>query len=270
MALSDKDFEPLQISLKGTYPFRTATTSFIYPEDYGENVKMLAPFFDEIELVFFESEAPPDKSEIKKLLQLKEEFGITYNIHLPQDISIASSDPSIRRKATDSIKEIYVLSGCLAPTAYTLHIPIEKGMTSESDVKKWQERAISEIGSLISSGIPARDISVENLMYPFEWFLPVVTRHDLSVTMDVGHLIVEKRKISEMVDAFKDRLTMIHLHGVDRTGNSPKDHVPICHLNQEEVAIIRDVLQFYKETVSLEVFSLKNLQASLEVFETTF
>jgi hypothetical protein len=42
-------------SYKGFYPFKLATTSFIYPDDYIPNVKMLGPFVDEIELLLFES-----------------------------------------------------------------------------------------------------------------------------------------------------------------------------------------------------------------------
>ena len=48
-------YPPLPKSYKGMFPFKIGTTSFIYPDNYVQNVNMLAPYLDEIELIFFES-----------------------------------------------------------------------------------------------------------------------------------------------------------------------------------------------------------------------
>ena len=37
------------------YPFKIGTTSYIYPAGYVDNVKILAPCLDEIELLLLES-----------------------------------------------------------------------------------------------------------------------------------------------------------------------------------------------------------------------
>ena len=42
--------------LKGRLPFRLGTTSYILPSDMITNVAMLAPFVDDVELLFFELE----------------------------------------------------------------------------------------------------------------------------------------------------------------------------------------------------------------------
>ena len=84
-------------SYKGLYPFRLATTSFIYPDHYVPNVKMLGPYFDEIELLLFESLQPdslPDPTVIAQLSHLAEKYDLTYNVHLPTDISITDPRPS--------------------------------------------------------------------------------------------------------------------------------------------------------------------------------
>ncbi len=39
---------------KNSFPFKISCPSFIYKDDYIPNIKMLAPFMDEIELLFFE------------------------------------------------------------------------------------------------------------------------------------------------------------------------------------------------------------------------
>ncbi|MBT8357208.1 MAG: sugar phosphate isomerase/epimerase, partial [Desulfobacterales bacterium] len=76
-------------SYKGAYPFKLGTTSFIYQDDYIPNVKMLGPYIDEIELLLFESKPSslPNKKEIDELSLLSKEFDLSYNIHLPIDIS---------------------------------------------------------------------------------------------------------------------------------------------------------------------------------------
>jgi hypothetical protein len=86
-------YPALPKSYKGVYPFKIGTTSFIYPASYTQNVTMLAPYVDEIELLLFESapDSLPSIHEIKKLLSLSKEFDLTYNVHLPIDISL--SDP---------------------------------------------------------------------------------------------------------------------------------------------------------------------------------
>ena len=83
-------------SYKGMYPFKIGTTSFIYPDHYIPNVKMLGPYLDEIELLLFEStgtDALPSKSVIAELSRLAKDFDLTYNVHLPTDISISDPDP---------------------------------------------------------------------------------------------------------------------------------------------------------------------------------
>ena len=49
------EYPALSKSYKGLFPFKICTTSFIYPDHYIPNVKMLGPFVDEIELLVFES-----------------------------------------------------------------------------------------------------------------------------------------------------------------------------------------------------------------------
>jgi len=47
------NYTALPKSYKHAYPFKLGTTSFIYPDGYVPNVKMLGPYMDEIELLFF-------------------------------------------------------------------------------------------------------------------------------------------------------------------------------------------------------------------------
>ena len=48
-------FPPLDIVCKNVFPFALACPSFVYPAGYVDNIRHLAPFVDEIQLLFFES-----------------------------------------------------------------------------------------------------------------------------------------------------------------------------------------------------------------------
>ena len=67
-------YPALPKSYKGIFPFKIGTTSFIYPDGYVQNVKMLAPYLDEIELILFESapgSLPTDGSHPEPYLHLR-------------------------------------------------------------------------------------------------------------------------------------------------------------------------------------------------------
>ncbi|MDP3028536.1 MAG: hypothetical protein Q8O04_03405, partial [Deltaproteobacteria bacterium] len=73
-------------SYRGIFPFRLATTSFIYPDRILPNAMRLAPYLDEMELILFESKNLPDREEISDLSALQDKQGLSYNVHLPLDI----------------------------------------------------------------------------------------------------------------------------------------------------------------------------------------
>src|SRR5210317_1315717 len=90
---------------KGLYPFKICTTSFIYPDHYIPNVRMLGPYMDEIELLLFESlgsEVLPSRAVISELCRLAGDFDLSYNVHLPTDISISDRDPAQQQRAVET------------------------------------------------------------------------------------------------------------------------------------------------------------------------
>ena len=118
-------YPALARSYKSMFPFKLGTTSFIYPDDYIPNVKMLGPYLDEIELLLFESlpaDALPSKAVIAELSDLAREYDLTYNIHLPTDVSISAAQPEKQQQAVDTILSVIDRVAPLCPTAYSLHI----------------------------------------------------------------------------------------------------------------------------------------------------
>ena len=164
-------YPTLPKSYKGAYPFKLGTTSFIYPDHITPNIKMLGPYLDEIELLFFESQPAgmPSPQEIKEIRQLAKDFDLTYNIHLPLDISLGAPDPSKRLTALKIIKQIIDLTAPLAPSTYTLHLPYDEVDFDNERIKRWQGRIRQSMEKLLAAGIEAKSISIESLDYPLEW-----------------------------------------------------------------------------------------------------
>ena len=182
-------FPPLPKSYKDAYPFTLATTSFIYPDLYAPNVRMLGPFVDEIELLFFDSTysgSLPSEDQIEELAWLAEKFDLTYNIHLPTDVSLTAQNRRGRATAVDNIKKVLELTRWLHPTATVLHLPMEKGLTN-GEMNSWLCRTRERMAEIHVVSADSHKIAVETLNYPLEWAMPIVEEFDLAICMDIGH-----------------------------------------------------------------------------------
>jgi sugar phosphate isomerase/epimerase len=253
-------------SYKGIFPFKIGTTSFIYPDSYVQNVKMLAPYLDEIELIFFESapDSLPSNHEIKELFSLANEYDLSYNIHLPLDISLGAPEPSTRHFALETIKRVMDLTASLSPTTYTLHLPYEKIDIENERIKRWGEHTYQSMETLCTSGFNSRIISIETLNYPLEWVEEILIEFNLSVCMDLGHLILYGLDMKDVFNRYKNRTSIIHLHGA----NENQDHQPLDLLSKSNLKTILEWLKQFKDVVSIEVFSYDHLNASLQYLES--
>ena len=249
---------------KHTYPFTLATTSFIYRDSYLANAEKLAPYIDEIELLMFESTDIPSESEIEGLKKLSEKSGLSYNIHLPFDISLTDDNPETRISAARKLYDVISLCSRLSPSTYTLHLAYRE--TSREDaavIRYWQEKAEHGVSLLLSYGVNSKDISVETLDYSFEWAESIIEKFNLSVCLDIGHLLKYGFDVRAMFARHASRTTIFHLHGV----HNGKDHLALDMLSPEHLEIVSEVLKKFKGVVSLEVFSEENLLRSSAFLE---
>jgi len=255
----------LSKSYKGLYPFKLCTTSFIYPDHYVPNVKLLGPFVDEIELLLFES-APADSlvsiQEISALSRLSKELDFTYNIHLPTDISIGDPDPVNQQQAVDSLIGVIERVASLRPTTYTLHVPYDDNTGDKDKIKRWQEIVHDNLVKILATGV-GNLIAIETLDYPFEIIETIISDLNLSVCMDLGHLIIHGEDLKRVSDKYLDKTSIIHLHGVE----NKRDHLALDRLPETFVEPVFEILGQFSGSVSVEVFSFENLAASLCYFE---
>lgn len=239
-------------SFKGHYPFRLATTSFIHRAGYAENVIKLAPMLDEIELLFLEREHLPNQAQIKELSDIAKRLDVSYNIHLPMDISLAASDPIHRRQSQRAIIKSLERAAPLDATNYTLHITYEDSQNHVDHLRKWQETAIESLSRILEkSDTPPQIICVETLDFPPLWLDPIVCQLDLSVCIDVGHIIRFGHDLRSTLSHFENRVKIYHLHGV----NGQQDHLSLDYLQPEFRIQVANYLKCFQESVSLEVFS---------------
>ncbi len=261
-------YPSLEKSYKNKYPFKLCTTSFIYPDDYIPNVKMLGPYIDEVELLLFEArreEYLPTRQVIRDLAVLSEEFDFTYNIHLPTDLPVTDKNPQRRQQAVEIIKRVIDLSSPLHPTTHTLHLPYDMDRSDSKTITQWQDIANDSIEKLVHSGIQADMLSVETLSYPFHWLDPVLESHCIPVCIDIGHLIVQNFDYVDIFNKYKDKTTIIHLHGV----KEKKDHIPLDNLPQKDLQRINhEILKKFNGVLSIEVFSFDYLSRSLNCLNT--
>jgi sugar phosphate isomerase/epimerase len=255
--------KPPRRSFKGSFPFRLATTSFIYPEDYVPNVRRLAGRVDEIELLFFESRAVPSAAVIRELADIGRGSGLTYNVHLPLDVSIGH--PGRRRREGDVERLLAILERAapLSPTTHTLHVPAEPEAPSQGPAaasrEGWPERVRESLAAMLRRGVDPGRLSIENLDYPLERLAGEIAGLGLKVCMDVGHLLLNGFGIGPFYKTFSSAIDVIHLHGAA----GGREHLPADRLPPAAERALRPILAGYRQTLVLEVFRSEHLEASL-------
>jgi sugar phosphate isomerase/epimerase len=248
---------------KRSFPFRLATTSYIFPAEILPNIRCLGRHFDEIELVFFESGQEnnlPTKGDIREMACLASDLDLTYNVHLPADLFFGDPDPALRRKFCETAFFYYERTLPLDPTSYILHLDSRKAdETVELDGSAWSNRVGESLRTMEMKGIELRRVAVENLEYPLQRICPFVEAFDMSFCLDIGHLLRYGHDVAEQMTSFLKMSPMVHLHGV----NDGKDHTGLDQIPPSQWGVICKALEEYNGCLSLEVFSLDDLTVSL-------
>ena len=259
------EYPTLTKSYKGMFPFKICTTSFIYPDHYIPNVKMLGPCMDEIELLLFESQGVdsiPSKAVIADLGQLGREFDLSYNIHLPTDVSLTDKNRSRQENAVETMIRVIERVLPLGPSALVLHLPYDEA-SFEQNTTAWQNRAYQNLEKILPAVDNNKLIAIETLDYPLELLADIPHDLDLSICLDLGHLMVYDYDILEVFNTYASSTSVIHLHGVE----NQCDHTTLERLSDKSFSTVRQVLARFTGVVSIEVFSFEHLDSSLKYLE---
>ncbi len=261
-------------SFKGRYPFRLATTSFIYPETWGPNVRRLGPYLDEIELLILDKGAEnyPSEAEINTLADVSQEMKITYDIHLPMDIDLGHATTARRQEAIDVIRRLVDLTRPLPVSVHVLHVlwtdaSPGTALFQDRNIAPWRDRVRDSFEKLITGGIDSRLLALETLEnYPLSWLDPVIFDLDLSVCLDFGHLWLSGINPMDYYRTYRNQTRILHLHGVEKQ----KDHQSLLCLDPVQRKTVSRILGDFSGVVSLELFSLTSLIPSLTALEEIY
>lgn len=249
------------------FPFRLATTSYIYPDHIIPNVTALAPFLDEVELVLFESEGQdnyPDEVELRNLMNFSLNGEVGFNVHLPIDIFLGDKSEEVRAKGISIIRRVTERTLCLNPSIYILHFDLRNSDgKEETDIEAWRRRILRSTKEMTELGIDPKRISIETLSYPIEWIEDIVSEFGFSICLDIGHMLIYHQDMQGYLKKYLPQTSIIHLHGVE----NGVDHLGIERLNGKMVDLILSKLRSFTGILSIEVFSFGDLRNSLEVLE---
>jgi sugar phosphate isomerase/epimerase len=257
-------------SLKNRFSFRLGTTSYILPADLITNVRFLAPYVDDIELVLFEADDEsnlPDEKAIDVLNGVACSNDLSYTVHLPLGLRLGSMEEEERRSSVVKALHIVELTSSLNPAAYVLHFEGDRrGLVPSENMAGWINGLRASVAELLGAGTPSRLFCVETLDYPFALIDPIVYEFGLSVCLDIGHILLQGYPLDAYLAKYQDRIRVFHAHGIREN----KDHRDLGGLRESDLALLFGHLRLCRSpapVLTLEVFDENDFCLSLEVVE---
>lgn len=231
-----------------------------------------------------------DELKIKELKDLKDKYDLSYSVHLPLwSVELACPHPYIRNAGVnltiDAIRtmealepEVYVLhaTGALVAEFLRMELPPFFDSFLARHMLKFSVEAIEQI--LTSTGIPSRKIAIECIEFPFELMDDMIKKMDLSICLDVGHILAGfsgKITIGRFIEKYFSRISEVHLHDAYKRQNGGKydvaDHLPLGHGDLDYVWLIKELYdKGYDKRIIFELGlreSLESLKALSDHFD---
>lgn len=255
-------------SLKGRFPFRLGTTSYIIPAPILPNIRYLADKVDDIELVLFESHEIsniPDFETVKMLRDIADENNLTYTVHLPLDACLGCSDETLRQTSVIKCLRIIERMEFVKPFAYVVHFHgDQRGSPPSLNLNRWINQHKRSMEELLKYVLLDR-MAVETLDYPYEIIEPILSEYALGTCLDIGHILRCGYPLERYIELYLTRSRVIHLHGV----LEQKDHLDISHLDGETLRYLLE--KFCSDATSsdriltLEIFSEMEFCKSMDI-----
>ncbi len=183
-------------------------------------------------------------ASINQLVDLKEELGHSYTVHLPfWSIELATFNEQVRKGSVDSIIEAIELAKPLEPEAYVLHASGDlaagfSNLNYDSNLVRLIRQLLAgftaaSVEEIVSrTEINPRELAIENVDFPYHVLREVVDDLDTSICFDTAHLLAQMSGTELVMDFYathKDRIIEIHLQdaAMDDDTVVHGDHVPL-------------------------------------------
>lgn len=245
--------------------FRLGCTSYVYPDDILPNVRRLGPMVDDVELVLFEvPEASnlPDAATLDELARLADAHDLTYTVHLPLDLRVATDASGAPDPSMAMARRIIELARPLNPFAYVTHLdarePLETGAWDA-----WRDACAMGLAELAAAAGAPRRICIENLeRWPHGEMLPLLERLPVGFCLDIGHLWLQGEDVPARIAELAPHTPVVHLHGID-----DRDHKSLRHALRPQLRGALDALarSGFDGVLTLEVFNLEDFVTSREL-----
>ncbi|MGM9998690.1 MAG: cobamide remodeling phosphodiesterase CbiR [Candidatus Bruticola sp.] len=242
-----------------------------------DNVRRLAPYVDNIEIIVYEYENLsnyPGPADLREMAELALQFDCSYTVHLPASLSVHPLHKSWQRQALDEWSRAVETLSCLSPRAYVWHWESEiLAQRPSADLGNWLEVTEQMAQAFLDTGLLQPDqLCVENLEYDYALILPLIRRLGLSVCLDVGHAWKNGSFTPKFWNEIKPELGAVHLHGVQ--SRSGLDHIAIQPENRSNLrafstALVNFLHHNSKFGQTDEAGRLRKLPLTLEVFSPT-
>ncbi len=259
-------------NVKNKFPFRVGTSSYIIPDDIIPNIKYLADKVDDIEILLFESDEIsnlPSSNTIKEMNALARKHSLTYNIHLPVDIALGAINEVVRKNSVQKCLRVIELMQQVNPLAYILHLTGNTNIMGEGSTETivdWLPSLQKSLVELSNAGVDMSFLCVETLKYPFHFLDNLIEEFNLSVCLDVGHILIYEHSLKNYFSKYLERTRVIHLHGI----KEGKDHNSIDNLDDDILKYILDELHRNKKKdriLTMEIFNESDFNNSMKTLE---
>jgi sugar phosphate isomerase/epimerase len=253
--------------LPSDLPFRIGTTSYIIPDDILPNARFLAGKVQDIQLVLFELDGDqsnlPDARQIEELNTLASQHGLTYTVHLPLDLRLASEPYEVHISLRKAQRVIDATLG-LNPQAYIVHLDgKEERVSTDRDIlTRWQQQAVSSLQHVARLTGNIKQLAVENLeTYPVDFNDNVIRQAGCSRCIDIGHLWLDGHDPIEFFNGRFEQTSVMHLHGIKERDHKSLQHMPAQMMDD----LFRYLLEHnFTGVLTLEIFAEDDLNTSMQ------
>jgi sugar phosphate isomerase/epimerase len=249
----------------------------IFGHDIVENAEILAQVVDNVEIVFFHTPGLHNflsSSDFRRLARIADQSGVSYTVHLPDSLQIASPSAAKRAESVGLILELIASADAIDPRHFVLHVPYTPptlvpvpGLYLKSihreEWRPWLARATESLSAILEKGGPSVRLLIENINYSLSFLEPLVENGPCRICLDIGHLLLGDESVTAAIDRYQAHIREIHIHGIQ----GYRDHFSLALLPQDRLQRwLNQLLRIgYDGILNLEVFSPQELLVSLEL-----
>lgn len=261
-------------------PYTIGAPSMVFGKDMVNNVRRLVAYVSHVEILIFytpELNNIPTSAELAEIRAIGNGEGISFSIHLPSSLEVASPDHSKRQFSIELAQQCLIKAASIKPLHYILHVPYspptlvavpgDYHTVEPADRRhgEWIGYAMESLETLHDSWCYPGSLLVENINYSPAMLEPLWNRGLCEFCLDIGHLRLGNEDVEAVLKRYLPVTREIHLHGV----RGYEEHLSLAANPPGKLLSWLSILQeHFRGILNLEVFSPDDLVDSLAIMDT--